>query len=60
MIITINQLALYMGVHRQTASKYYKTYLQILQTKRKKLTVSDLAKIEDKTETQVLECLGLA
>lgn len=58
MRITIKQFAIYSGVCRQTASKYYKMYLDILGTKRKYLTVYDIAKIDDVPDAVIMNKLG--
>jgi uncharacterized protein YjaG (DUF416 family) len=49
-MITRKQLALYLGVCRQTASKQYQMYIDILDLKRNFLTVRDIAEIDNKSE----------
>lgn len=58
MIVTIQQFAIYKGLCRQTASKHYKIYLTILNTKRRRLTIADISKLDDVTESYILEALG--
>lgn len=60
MIVQKKQLIGYLGVSYKTARKHYQTYLDILETKRKYLTVNDLAKIDDMSKSEVLERLGIS
>jgi hypothetical protein len=55
-VVNKNQFALYVGRHRQTAAKYYKAYLAMVNKKEwASLTVGDIAKLDDLTvETVVI------
>ena len=60
MIVNKKQFSFYLGVSYNTALKEYELYKEILEKDtRKKLTIYDLAKVDDLTLTQVLERLGL-
>lgn len=45
--VTVKQFSNYLGVHRNTARKYYKMYLDILGYRRVFLTVYDISKLDD-------------
>lgn len=56
--LNVSQFAVYMACDRKTASKYYKTYLEILgKDKRQKLTVQDLATLDQLPESDVKKCI---
>lgn len=57
MRITKKQLAIYLGKHYTRVKNDYQLYLDLLMTKRKYLTVFDIAKIDDLKPETVAELM---
>ncbi|MEQ9582926.1 MAG: hypothetical protein RIM68_12330 [Arenibacter sp.] len=60
MRVTVKDLSNYLGVSRKTATKNYRMYLDILETKRTYLTVFDIAKIDQIPLIIVCNEMGIA